>query len=274
MLECIVTKFGGSSLANDEQFKKVRSILELEPTRRYLVPSAPGKRFKEDEKVTDLLYLCHTLKNDGKPFTEEFAKIRERYMSIARNLHLKVDIASALQEVEDGIASGKNRSWCASRGEYLCGLLMADYLGWRFLDAAEGIVFDDDGRLDDDATQAKLSAALADGQSTVVPGFYGAKRNGDVVTFSRGGSDITGALVARAVNADVYENWTDVSGFLMADPRIIDGPAEISSITYKELRELSHMGASVLHEDAMFPVHKAGIPTNIRNTNKPYLPEP
>ena len=272
MLECIVTKFGGSSLASDEQFKKVRSILELEPTRRFLVPSAPGKRFKEDEKVTDLLYLCHTLKNDGKPFADEFAKIRERYLSIARGLKLKVDIESALQEVEDGIAGGKNRSWCASRGEYLCGLLMADYLGWRFLDAADGIVFDDNGRLDDAATQEKLSAALADGQSTVVPGFYGAKRNGEVVTFSRGGSDITGALVARAVNADVYENWTDVSGFLMADPRIIDGPAEISSITYKELRELSHMGASVLHEDAMFPVHKAGIPTNIRNTNKPYHP--
>jgi len=272
VLECIVTKFGGSSLASDEQFRKVRSILELEPTRRFLVPSAPGKRFKEDEKVTDLLYLCHTLKNDGKPFADEFAKIRERYLSIARGLGLKVDIEAALNEVEEGIAGGKNRSWCASRGEYLCGLLMADYLGWRFLDAADGIVFDDDGRLDDAATQEKLSAALADGKSTVVPGFYGAKKNGEVVTFSRGGSDITGALVARAVNADVYENWTDVSGFLMADPRIIDGPAEISSITYKELRELSHMGASVLHEDAMFPVHKAGIPTNIRNTNKPYHP--
>ena len=240
VLECIVTKFGGSSLANAEQFRKVRSILELEPTRRYLVPSAPGKRFASDEKVTDLLYLCHTLKNDNKPFADEFAKIRERYESIARDLHLKVDISSALQEVEDG--------------------------------TADGIVFDDEGHLDDDATQEKLSARLADGQSTVVPGFYGAKKNGEVCTFSRGGSDITGALVARAVNADVYENWTDVSGFLMADPRIIDGPAEISSITYKELRELSHMGASVLHEDAMFPVHRAGIPTNIRNTNKPYHP--
>ena len=272
MLECIVTKFGGSSLASDEQFKKVRSILELEPVRRYLVPSAPGKRTPDDEKVTDLLYLCHTLKSDGKPFADEFAKIRERYESIARGLHLKVDNSSQLTKVEEGIASGMSRAWCASRGEYLCGLLMADYLGWRFLDAAEGIVFTDEGVLDDEATQEKLSALLADGQSTVVPGFYGAKRSGEVCTFSRGGSDITGALVARAVNADVYENWTDVSGFLMADPRIIDGPAEISSITYKELRELSHMGASVLHEDAMFPVHRAGIPTNIRNTNKPYHP--
>ena len=159
MLECIVTKFGGSSLASDEQFKKVRSILELEPVRRYLVPSAPGKRTSDDEKVTDLLYLCHTLKNDGKPFADEFNKIRERYESIARGLHLKVDIASKLQEVEDGIASGKSRMWCASRGEYLCGLLMADYLGWRFLDAADGIVFTDDGQLDDEATQQKLSAA-------------------------------------------------------------------------------------------------------------------
>ena len=272
MLECIVTKFGGSSLANDEQFRKVRSILELEPTRRYLVPSAPGKRFKEDDKVTDLLYLCHSLASEGKPFQAEFAKIRDRYLSIAQGLHLRVDIASALDEVEQGIATGRGRDWCASRGEYLCGLLMADYLGWRFVDAAEGIVFHEDGTLDDEKTQEKLSALLSDGKSAVVPGFYGAKESGEVCTFSRGGSDITGALVSRAVQADVYENWTDVSGFLMADPRIVDSPAEISSITYKELRELSHMGASVLHEDAMFPVHRAGIPTNIRNTNKPYHP--
>ena len=272
MLECIVTKFGGSSLANDEQFHKVRSILELEPTRRYLVPSAPGKRFPDDEKVTDLLYLCHSLASQGEPFEAPFSRIRERYMSIARGLHLQVDIEAHLNEVEKGIVAGKGKDWCASRGEYLCGLLMADYLGWRFLDAADGIVFDEDGRLDDEKTRVKLAAALADGKSTVVPGFYGARENGEVVTFSRGGSDITGALVARAVNADVYENWTDVSGFLMADPRIVESPAEISSITYKELRELSHMGASVLHEDAMFPVHRAGIPTNIRNTNKPYHP--
>ncbi|MBQ6399066.1 MAG: aspartate kinase [Clostridia bacterium] len=272
MLECIVTKFGGSSLASDEQFRKVRSILELEPTRRYLVPSAPGKRFDGDDKVTDLLYVCYNLASTGKPIAEPFGKIRERYLSIARGLHLKIDIERELDQVEAGIRIGKGRDWCASRGEYLCGLLMADYLGWRFVDAAEGIVFHDDGRLSDSKTQEKLSRLLSDGQSAVIPGFYGAKENGEVCTFSRGGSDITGALVSRAVGADVYENWTDVSGFLMADPRIIDGPAEISSITYKELRELSHMGASVLHEDAMFPVHRAGIPTNIRNTNKPYHP--
>ena len=272
MLECIVTKFGGSSLANDEQFRKVRSILELEPTRQYLVPSAPGKRFPTDEKVTDLLYLCYELVSKGKSFEEQFVKIRERYLSIAQHLHLKVDIESALDEVAQGIAGGKSRDWCASRGEYLCGLLIADYLGWRFVDAAKGIRFRQDGSLDDDKTQELLSELLKDREPSVVPGFYGAREDGEVVTFSRGGSDITGALVARAVGADVYENWTDVSGFLMADPRIIDGPAEISSITYKELRELSHMGASVLHEDAMFPVHRAGIPTNIRNTNKPYHP--
>ena len=272
MLECIVTKFGGSSLANDEQFRKVRSILELEPTRRYLVPSAPGKRFAEDDKVTDLLYLCYSLASEGKPFADVFARIRDRYLAIAQGLHLKVDIGAELDTVEKGIGECKGRDWCASRGEYLCGVLMADYLGWRFVDAADGIVFNEDHTLNDEKTQDKLSALLRDGRPSVVPGFYGAMENGEVCTFSRGGSDITGALVARAVGADVYENWTDVSGFLMADPRIIDGPAEISSITYKELRELSHMGASVLHEDAMFPVHRAGIPTNIRNTNKPYHP--
>ena len=272
MLECIVTKFGGSSLANDEQFRKVRSILELEPTRQYLVPSAPGKRYPTDEKVTDLLYLCHDLVSEGKPFDEQFDKIRERYLSIAQNLHLKVDTESALAEVAQGIAAGKSRAWCASRGEYLCGLLIADYLGWRFVDAAKGIRFRQDGTLDDEKTQELLSELLKDREPAVIPGFYGAREDGEVVTFSRGGSDITGALVARAVGADVYENWTDVSGFLMADPRIIDGPGEISSITYKELRELSHMGASVLHEDTMFPVSRAGIPTNIRNTNKPYHP--
>ena len=272
VLECIVTKFGGSSLANDEQFRKVRSILELEPTRRYLVPSAPGKRWPTDEKVTDLLYLCNDLAAAGKPFEDQFVKIRERYLSIANQLHLQVDIESRLNEVAEGIAAGKSRDWCASRGEYLCAVLMADYLSWKFVDAADGVRFREDGTLDDEKTQELLSDLLKDGEPAVIPGFYGAREDGEVVTFSRGGSDITGALVARAVNADVYENWTDVSGFLMADPRVIEGPAEISSITYKELRELSHMGASVLHEDAMFPVHRAGIPTNIRNTNKPYHP--
>ncbi len=272
MLERIVTKFGGSSLASDEQFRKVRSILELEPTRIYLIPSAPGKRYSSDKKVTDMLYRCNDLAAAGEDISGVFGEIRERYLSIAGGLHLQYDISAKLDEIEAGIVSGKSRDWCASRGEYLNGLLMADYLGWRFVDAADGIRFRDDGTLDDEKTQELLSALLADGKPSVIPGFYGAAENGEIITFSRGGSDITGALVARAVNADVYENWTDVSGFLMADPRIVENPAEISSITYKELRELSHMGASVLHEDAMFPVHRAGIPTNIRNTNKPYHP--
>lgn len=272
MLEKIVTKFGGSSLADDHQFKKVRNILELEPARRYLVPSAPGKRFKEDDKVTDLLYKCHQLQAAGEDFSPVFEKIASRYLGIAKALELKVEISGHLEEVRAGIAAGNSKDWVASRGEYLNGLLIADYLGWRFVDAALGVRFNKDGSLNEDKTQEQLSTLLADGVPAVIPGFYGANDDGEVITFSRGGSDITGALVARAIQADVYENWTDVSGFLMADPRIVDNPSEISSITYQELRELSYMGASVLHEEAMFPVHRAGIPTNIRNTNKPYHP--
>ena len=268
----IVTKFGGSSLANAAQFSKVRDILQLVPDRMYVVPSAPGKRFKEDEKVTDLLYRCYREAQAGEDITATFDKISERYHDIHRDLRLKVDLDAHLSEIREQIAAGASADYCASRGEYLNGLLLADYLGWRFLDSAKGVAFTMDGQLDSEKTQAQLSALLDDDVPTVVPGFYGAAPDGTIRTFSRGGSDVTGALVARAVQADTYENWTDVSGFLMADPRVVDNPHEISSITYKELRELSYMGASVLHEDAMFPVHKAGIPTNIRNTNKPYHP--
>ena len=268
----IVTKFGGSSLADAGQFAKVKHILALDAGRQYVVPSAPGRRFKEDDKVTDLLYRCHEQQTAGADYQDTFDKIAARYMDIAEELGLKVDVGAALDEINARIASGASRDYCASRGEYLNGLLLADYLGWRFLDAAEGIRFDAAGRFLAEETQERMAALLADGLPTVVPGFFGAKPDGEVHTFSRGGSDITGAIVARAVNADVYENWTDVSGFLMADPRVVERPREIGSITYKELRELSYMGASVLHEDAMFPVHKAGIPTNIRNTNDPSHP--
>ncbi len=268
----IVTKFGGSSLADAAQFAKVRGILELEPARQYVVPSAPGKRYKEDEKITDLLYRCYRQQAAGQDYQPTFARIAERYLGIARELGLKVDIQAALDEVNTRIAQGATSDYCASRGEYLNGMLLADYLGWRFLDSATAVFFDEHGNLDSDKTQQVLSGLLADGLPTVVPGFYGCGADGEVKTFSRGGSDITGAIVARAVNADMYENWTDVSGFMMADPRIVENPREIASITYKELRELSYMGASVFHEDAMFPVHRAGIPTNIRNTNKPYHP--
>lgn len=271
-LKKIVTKFGGSSLADAGQFAKVKRILALDPARRYVVPSAPGRRFKEDEKVTDLLYRCHELAARGEDYQETFDKIAARYMDIAEELGLSLDLGAALDEVDERIGAGAGADWCASRGEYLGGMLLADYLGWRFFDPAKGILFDETGRFDAERTQVVLSEALADGEPTVVPGFFGSKPNGEVHTFSRGGSDVTGAIVARAVGADMYENWTDVSGFLMADPRVVENPREIRSITYKELRELSYMGASVLHEDAMFPVHKAGIPTNIRNTNLPEHP--
>ncbi len=271
-LKKIVTKFGGSSLADAGQFAKVKRILALDPARRYVVPSAPGRRFKEDEKVTDLLYRCHELAARGEDYQETFDKIAARYMDIAEELGLSLDLGAVMDEVDERIGAGASADWCASRGEYLGGMLLADYLGWRFFDPAKGILFDETGRFDAERTQVVLSEALADGEPTVVPGFFGSKPNGEVHTFSRGGSDVTGAIVARAVGADMYENWTDVSGFLMADPRVVENPREIRSITYKELRELSYMGASVLHEDAMFPVHKAGIPTNIRNTNLPEHP--
>ncbi|MGN1021659.1 MAG: aspartate kinase [Aristaeellaceae bacterium] len=268
----IVTKFGGSSLADAGQFAKVKAILDMDPARMYVVPSAPGRRFKEDDKVTDLLYRCHRQRSAGEDYQDTFDLIAARYMDIAEELGLHCDLGAALDEVNENIAAGASADYCASRGEYLNGLLLADYLGWRFLDAAEGVKFDEQGMLDSEQTNRVLGQLLSDGVPTVVPGFYGSMPDGSIHTFSRGGSDITGAIVARAAEADVYENWTDVSGFLMADPRIVSNPREISAITYQELRELSYMGASVLHEDAVFPVHAAGIPTNIRNTNNPDHP--
>ena len=268
----IVTKFGGSSLADAGQFAKVKSILLMDEARKYVIPSAPGRRFKEDEKVTDLLYKCHSQVAAGEDFQDTFDLIAARYMDIAEELQLQLDLGAALDEVNEKIAAGADADYCASRGEYLNGLLLAEYMGWRFLDPAEVVKFDDKGRLDAELTNTLVAKALEDDVPTVVPGFFGSYMDGTVHTFSRGGSDITGAIVARAVNACVYENWTDVSGFLMTDPRIVENPREISVITYKELRELSYMGAAVLHEDAVFPVHKAGIPTNIRNTNQPDHP--
>ncbi len=268
----IVTKFGGSSLADSGQFEKVKSILTLDPARRYVVPSAPGKRFPGDAKVTDLLYRCQREAAAGKDFTETFEQVRARYRAIRDDLKLETPLDAALDEIAARIAAGAGPDYVASRGEYLNGMLLADYLGWRFMDAAKVVFFTGEGVFDSEKTNVVMMALLADGVPTVVPGFYGVKPDGEVHTFSRGGSDITGAIVARAVRADAYENWTDVSGFLMADPRVVENPREISSITYAELRELSYMGASVLHEDAMFPVHKVGIPTIIRNTNNPSHP--
>ena len=264
-----VVKFGGSSLASAEQFKKVGDIIRKDPSRRYVVPSAPGKRFSDDTKVTDMLYSCYAAAVKEKKFTDLLDKIKERYQEIIDGLGLDFFLDDDFDTIRINFSKKIGRDYAASRGEYLNGKVMAAYLGFEFVDAAEVIRFNDDGTFNDVLTNELLSARLADMENAVIPGFYGAKEDGTVVTFSRGGSDVSGSLVALAVNADLYENWTDVSGFLIADPRIVKNPKSIETITYKELRELSYMGASVLHEDAIFPVRKAGIPINIKNTNAP-----
>ena len=261
-------KFGGTSLCNAENFTKVKNIILADKARKYVVPSAPGKRFPSDEKITDLLYLCYAKNSNGLSFDDTYEQITERYVGIETELGLKTNIALELLAIKKNILTGASEDYIASRGEYLSGLLLADYLGFDFYDAAELISFHADGTYDDETTQ-KWTQKLAETQNVVVPGFYGRKRDGSIKTFSRGGSDITGAIVARAVQADVYENWTDVSGFLMADPRIVENPKVISVVTYSELRELSYMGATVLHEDSIFPVRRAQIPINVRNTNRP-----
>lgn len=264
-----VVKFGGSSLASAEQFKKVGDIIRKDPSRRYVVPSAPGKRFSDDTKVTDMLYSCYAAAVKEKKFTELLDKIKERYQEIINGLGLDFSLDEDFDIIRVNFSKKIGRDYAASRGEYLNGKVMAAYLGFEFVDAAEVIRFNEDGTFNDALTNELLSGRLADMENAVIPGFYGAKEDGTVVTFSRGGSDVSGSLVALAVNADLYENWTDVSGFLIADPRIVKKPKSIETITYKELRELSYMGASVLHEDAIFPVRKAGIPINIKNTNAP-----
>ena len=267
-----VAKFGGSSLADANQFRKVKAIIEADPDYRYVVPSAPGKRFDGDEKVTDLLYRCHRLVESGRSHEDVFKKVSDRYRQIARELELDFDVDSMLNETSDAIRRYKNPDFAASRGEYMNGLLLANYLGWDFIDAQDVIKFDRQGSFAAEWTNEVMTEALKAHPRAVIPGFYGSYPNGEVHTFSRGGSDITGAIVSRAALAQVYVNWTDVSGFMMADPRIVDNPKIIRKLSYAELRELSYMGATVLHEDAIFPVHKAGIPTNIRNTNAPEDP--
>lgn len=264
-----VVKFGGSSLASAEQFRKVGEIIKADPARKYVVPSAPGKRFKDDTKVTDMLYACYDLAEQDKDFSDALAKIAARYQEIIDGLGLELSLEEEFSLIEKNFKEKAGKNYAASRGEYLNGIIMADYLGFTFIDAAAVIKFTEDGLLDADFTDELLSARLADCDCAVVPGFYGSMPDGTVRTFSRGGSDITGSIVAKAAKVDVYENWTDVSGFLIADPRIIDNPVGIEVITYKELRELSYMGAGVLHEDAIFPVRQQGIPINIRNTNAP-----
>lgn len=264
-----VVKFGGSSLANASQFRKVAAIIHADSDRRYVVPSAPGKRTPDDTKVTDMLYTCWNLADARKDFSGTLSQIKERYDEIITGLELDLDLGPEFAVIEKNMKDCAGSDYAASRGEYLNGLIMAAYLNFPFVDAAEVIRFTQDGHFDADATNELLSAKLENMEHAVIPGFYGATDDGRVITFSRGGSDITGSLVALAVMADLYENWTDVSGFLIADPRVVPNPEAIETITYKELRELSYMGASVLHEDAIFPVRKAGIPINIRNTNAP-----
>ena len=265
----IVVKFGGSSLASAKQFKKVADIIRADKGRRYVVPSAPGKRNDKDEKVTDLLYQCYDAASQGKSYKKILEKIRDRYEEIIDGLHLNLNLDHQFQIIEENFQAGVGRDYAASRGEYLNGILMAAYLGIEFIDAADVVFFDENGNFLSEETNRELEERLAHTERAVIPGFYGSAKDGSIRTFSRGGSDITGSIVARAIHADLYENWTDVSGFLVADPRIVEDPEVIETITYKELRELSYMGASVLHEDAIFPVRKEGIPIHIRNTNRP-----
>lgn len=264
-----VVKFGGSSLASAHQFKKVGDIIKADKSRRFVVPSAPGKRNSKDEKVTDLLYETYDAAVEGGSYKKKFEKIKARYEEIIDGLSLDLNLDHEFAKIEEQFLNKAGREYAASRGEYLNGIIMAKYLGVDFIDPAEMIFFFEDGTFDAEATNKEVSERLEKVQRAVIPGFYGSDHSGKIRTFSRGGSDITGSIIARGIKADLYENWTDVSGFLVADPRIIPNPETIESITYKELRELAYMGASVLHEDAIFPVRKEGIPINIRNTNKP-----
>ncbi|MCI8317191.1 MAG: aspartate kinase [Lachnospiraceae bacterium] len=267
--QIVVAKFGGSSLADTGQFRKVKGILDADPARRYVVPSAPGKRGSADEKVTDLLYRCCEKAGAGEDYAADLMKIRMRYQEIAAGLGLEISLEKEFAVMEQALADGAGAQYAASRGEYLNGILLAAYLGFEFVDAAEVICFDKDGRFEAERTNVFLKERLMEIERAVIPGFYGADDAGSIHTFSRGGSDVTGALVARAVQADLYENWTDVPGFLLTDPGIVGHPKKIDAMTYAELRELSYRGATVLHEDAVFPVRREGISIRICNTNDP-----
>lgn len=267
-----VAKFGGSSVADGIQLTKTKQIIEQDPDRKFIVVSAPGKRFDSDNKITDLLYLCKTHIDHNLPYDQVFQVVADRYMAVKLNLGVDVDLMAHLDEIRETLKKNPTADYIASRGEYLNAVLIAAFLGYDFVDAAGLIKFDAKGRLLIEDTDKALKEELEKHENAVIPGFYGSTPDGNIKTFSRGGSDITGSLVARAIGADVYENWTDVSGFLMADPRIVKNPKQIANVSYKELRELSYMGASVLHEDAIYPARMANVPINIRNTNKPEDP--
>ncbi|MFY9612800.1 MAG: aspartate kinase [Tissierellaceae bacterium] len=272
MEEVVVAKFGGSSLADSKQFTKVKDIVTSDKRRRYIVPSAPGKRSGDDHKITDLLYMCYQLASHGINFDEVYSIISKRYEDICNDLELDLDIKEILTDIKYKIQEGATRDYTASRGEYLNALILSEYLGFEFVDAKDLIVLDKGDKLDLEKTKKNVASTLADIPYAVIPGFYGANEEGHIITFSRGGSDITGSIIASGVDAVLYENWTDVSGFYMADPRIVDNPRHIDTITYRELRELSYMGAPVLHEESIFPIKSAEIPINIKNTNRPEDP--
>lgn len=278
MGDIIVAKFGGSSLADANQFEKVKNIIEANPERSFIVPSAPGKRYSNDYKITDLLYLCNAHVQQGIPFDDVFKIIAERFKSIIKELsnrysHMKsLNINKYLKIIKNDISIGASLDYTASRGEFLNGIILSTLLGYKFIDAKDVILFNKSGLLDSDSTYKAIKTKLSETSKVVIPGFYGSLPDGQIKTFSRGGSDVTGAIIAHGVSASLYENWTDVSGFLMADPRIVENPEPIHSITYRELRELSYMGATVLHEESVFPVREAGIPINIKNTNSPNDP--
>ena len=267
-----VTKFGGSSMADAGQYRKIREILLADPSRRVVVVSAAGKRSKSDHKITDLLYLCHAHTQYGVDCTGVFEMITSRYLQIRDELGIRLDLETEFAALKQRLnAKSVTQDELASRGEYFSARLMAAYLGFKFIDAADWVKFRLDGTVDQEASYDALRSLIG-GKGAVIPGFYGLMPDGHIRTFTRGGSDITGALAAAALEADVYENWTDVSGILMADPRIVENPQPIPEVTYDELRELSYSGAQVLHEGTIFPVREKGIPVNIRNTNAPQDP--
>jgi len=271
-MSLIAAKFGGSSAADGIQIRKIKAIIESDPGRRYVVVSAPGKRFSQDSKTTDMLYLIKTQIDMGAPYEQVLQVVKERFLGLEADLHVNVGIEREFSVIEEKLNESVSADYLASRGEYLAAKIIAAFIGYDFVDTEGLVLFNEKGRFLSEETNDALAAELAKHERAVVPGFYGTMPDGSVKTFSRGGSDITGALVARSLQADVYENWTDVSGFLMADPKIIDNPKAIKDISYKELRELSYMGATVLHENAIYPVRRADIPINIRNTNAPEDP--
>ncbi len=267
-----VVKFGGSSLASAKQFEKVGEIIRSDKNRRYVVPSAPGRRFEGDDKVTDLLYDCYRRAQSGESYDAQMGEIRERYTEIISGLGLDLCLDEEFSRIEEHLSTEPEEEYIASRGEYLNGLILAAYLDFEFVDATEVIRFDENGLFETDATKQVMKKRMSSCTNAVIPGFYGMSESGRVRTFSRGGSDITGSIVAWVLEVDLYENWTDVPGFLVTDPHIVEDPEVVDMITYRELRELSYMGATVLHEEAIFPVRRAGIPINIRDTNHPEHP--